>query len=68
MVNLQFGKYESKIMTIIPKSIEMMSETLLSQYFITGWKLGFKNKGEIPHIYFFQSGFVFQTIDQKGFI
>ena len=45
MVNLEVGKYERKIMTILPKSIEMMSETLLSQYFITGWELNFKNKG-----------------------
>ena len=45
MVNMEVGKYERKIMTILPKSIEMMSETLLSQYFITGWELDFKNKG-----------------------
>ena len=44
-VNLQVGEYETKIMKIIPKRIEMKSETLLSQFFIEGWKLEFKNKG-----------------------
>ena len=47
MVNLEVGKYERKIMTILPKSLEMMSETLLSQYFITGWELDFKNRGNL---------------------
>ena len=46
MINLEVGKYERKIMNILPQEIEMKGETLLSQYFITGWKLEFKDKGE----------------------
>ena len=32
-------------MKLIPNSIEMKSETLLSQFFITGWKLEYKTEG-----------------------
>ena len=45
-VNLEVGKYERSIMMILPQAIEMKSETLLSQYFITGWKLVFRNSGK----------------------
>ena len=46
-VNLEVGRYERKIITILPKSIQMMSETLLSQHFITGWQLDFINRGQL---------------------
>lgn len=46
-VNLEVGKYERKIMMILPKVIEMKSNTLLSQYFITGWALEYKKKSKL---------------------
>ena len=46
MVNLEVGKYERNIMKIFPQSIEMKGETMLAQYFITGWKLEFKDSGK----------------------
>ena len=44
-VNLQVAEYESNLIELSPNSIKMKSETLLTQFLITDWKLEFKNKG-----------------------
>ena len=44
-INLEVGTYERQIMMILPDAIKMLSDTILPQYFITGWKLQFKSKG-----------------------
>ena len=60
-INFQVGEYDQQIMILFPNSIEMKSATLLSQFFIKGWKLEYKNEGEfsdanhkIPNNFMFQ--------------
>ena len=65
MVNLEVGKYERKIMMILPQSIEMKGETMLSQYFITGWKLEFKNTSEKKHLNHFDEFYSFQKMNLR---
>ena len=45
-VNLQVGEYKRKLIKLFPKSIQMKSTTLLTQFIITNWKLEYKNKGK----------------------
>ena len=44
-VNFQVGEYKRKVMKIVPGVIEMLSETTLTQYFVTHWSLEYKSKG-----------------------
>ena len=46
-VNLQVGEYETKMIKLVPKSIQMKSQTILTQFVITDWKLEYKNRGNI---------------------
>ena len=48
-INLQVGEYERKIIEIIPESILMESDTLLTKFLLTHWKLEYKkiNKKEV---------------------
>ena len=45
-VNLQVNEYKKKIMKIVPETIEMLSTTVLTQYFVTDWSLVYKNEGD----------------------
>ena len=45
-LNLQVGEYEATMINLVPKSIYMKSQTLLTQFFITDWKLEYKKKGK----------------------
>ena len=51
-VNLQVVEYESNLIELYPNLIKMKSETLLTQFLITDWKLEFKNKGMKINIFF----------------
>ena len=46
-VNLQIGEYETKLIKIFPRSLEMKGETLLTQFHVKNWKLEYKKKGEL---------------------
>ena len=50
-INLEVGNYERQIMKILPKSIDMQSETTLAQYYIIGWRLEYKNEGTLINEY-----------------
>ena len=44
-VNLKVGKFQRRLMKIIPEQIEMLSKTVLTQYYVTDWSLVYKNEG-----------------------
>ena len=46
-VNLKIGKYQTNLIKIFPRSLEMEGETLLTQFRVTKWKLEYKNKSEL---------------------
>ena len=46
-VSLQVGEYDKKVMKIVPSSIDMLSKTILTQYFVTDWSLVYKDEGKI---------------------
>ena len=68
-VNLEIGKYERSIMMVLPQTIEMKSETLLSQYFITKWSLEFRNSGNFTVLFSMTNFNLFcpKKIIQRGF-
>ena len=43
-INLQVGEYERKIIEIMPESILMESDTLLTKFLLTHWKLEYNKK------------------------
>ena len=45
-LNLQVGEYETKLIHILPKSLEMKGETELTQFHVTDWTLEYRNKGK----------------------
>ena len=45
-VDLEVGEYDRNVMIIRPENLEMIGQTLLSQYSVPKWDLDYKHKGK----------------------